>query len=218
MIVVAIDGTGVFDDAQYRREMRHSFVSYISQNSPFRHVRYWRGPAVEGSDCPFLVSEAYTWVDMLRTEDREGVLLAGYSRGAACVVAIAQRLQSDDVRVNAMMLFDCVDRAVGIDTARIPNNVDEVLHVRRSPLARSRESFSNSGTVSSAPTVYNEHFFMGTHGAMGGVPWHNYYEDLYIHEGGLDGATAITFRRDRACAREIWNFIRDDLRRMRFIR
>ncbi|HET8935134.1 MAG TPA: SNF2-related protein [Polyangiales bacterium] len=74
-------------------------------------------------------------------------------------------------RVRAMVLFDAVDRALGIDTAEIPSNVERVVHARRDPYAFSRNSFGNCGVRWHAPTKYELKYFRGTHGAVGGVPW-----------------------------------------------
>ena len=73
------------------------------------------------------------------------ILLTGYSRGAAGAVAIAKKLQRKNLNVNAMLLFDCVDRHLFIDAEVIPNNVENVFHVVRSDASGSRESFGHDG-------------------------------------------------------------------------
>lgn len=241
-LYLGIDGTGTASDSQYRREFRHSFVNHIFHHTPARMKHYIRGPAAtyadfqSGSDTPFLISEGYSFVTLAH-RGSEGVLLSGYSRGAAAVVGVAHRLQGRGIRVAGLMLFDCVDRNPLVDTMEIPTNVDEVIHVMRDPRAESRESFANSGLLASEPTIYNgrpmgggrpgmgpRRYFRGTHGAMGGVPWSAPFgpdphtPDVYIDEGFPDGPTRITFARDLACSTEIWNAIRGDLRRLGFIR
>jgi hypothetical protein len=36
------------------------------------------------------------------------------------VIAVAQRLARENIKVRVMVLFDAVDRAIGIDTTEIP--------------------------------------------------------------------------------------------------
>jgi hypothetical protein len=240
-VLLGIDGTGVWSETDYARDFRHSFVNYIYHHTSARAKRYIRGPAAtladlqSGSDTPFLISEGFTFVELAH-DGHEDVLLTGYSRGAAAVVGVAQRLVGRGIRVTGLMLFDCVDRCpLGVDTMEIPTNVAEVVHVMRDPASESRESFANSGLLASPPTVYNgvrvpsassrghQRRFMGTHGAMGGVPWRSpvggdpHTPDLYIDEGFPDDATRITFARDLACSTEIWSAVRGDLRRLGFI-
>lgn len=90
-------------------------------------------------------------------------------RGGAGVIAVAQRLKEDRRRVHTMMLFDAVDRAIGVDTARIP--LDRVIHARRDAVMESRPSFGNCGTAWGSPTKCEVRLFRGTHGAIGGVHW-----------------------------------------------
>lgn len=242
-ILVGIDGTGTMPTGQYLREFRGSFVHHIYTVSGARKKHYHRGPSATlldlqmGTDTLPYVEEGYEYIHMFREPD-EAVLLTGYSRGAAAVVAVAQRLQQDRVRVAGMMLFDCVDRCPLIDTEVIPSNVDEVIHVSRDDRSMSRESFGHSGTRANPPTIYNgrpqghtvisdpmgrQWAFRGTHGAMGGVPWHR--EGLrgaarggqYIDEGFPDDLTTITYERDLECSTEIWNAVRADLQRLGFI-
>ncbi|NOT48689.1 MAG: hypothetical protein HOP17_13185 [Acidobacteria bacterium] len=151
------------------------------------------------------------------------ILLTGYSRGAAGVVAIAARLQRESpaINVGAMMLFDCVDRQGDIDAEVIPNNVAYVQHVIRSPLSGSRESFSNDGLRYRHPTIFpTAYSFMCTHGGMGGCPWTlgpgQRPTDL-IDEGFPDGMTRITFAGDAAVSSQVWNQCQPFLRTHGFI-
>jgi hypothetical protein len=144
-----------------------------------------------------------------RASGNHDVLLTGYSRGAAGVVAIATKLSRININVKAIMLFDCVDRHVAIDAEIIPRNVGFVRHVVRNPASSSRESFSNDGLSYYPPTVYPHAYqFMCTHGGMGGMPWTpdsgQSMSDL-IDEGGYDGITTITFAQDAAGARRVWS-------------
>lgn len=81
-----------------------------------------------------------------RVEDKAAVLLAGYSRGSAGVIAIAARLAKDKVNVRSLVLFDPVDRAVAIDASEISRNVEHVVYARRAPNAFTPRTFGNCGT------------------------------------------------------------------------
>jgi hypothetical protein len=113
-IFLGIDGTGPLARGEYRSEFRNSFVSYIYRNCPAEHKHYIAGPAAtmwdlqSGSDMPFIISQGYTFIHLVGDLENQPILLAGYSRGAAGVVAVAQRLAGHGARVRAMMLFDCV--------------------------------------------------------------------------------------------------------------
>ena len=222
-ISLGIDGTGPESNSEYATEFAHSFVRRIWWHSPARQRAYLPGPAMLGGATLGLSQRGYRWLTANRRHG-ESVLLSGYSRGAAIAVDIARALEADGIQVHAMMLFDCVDRALDIDSTTIPLNVADALHVRRDPAARSRESFSNAGAISRGSGVrHRQTFFMGTHGALGGVPWVQPVGEpracgRLIDEGGVDGLTTITYERDAECAREGWNWIRPYLVRMGFIR
>ena len=113
-ILLGIDGTGPLPAQEYEREMRNSFVKYIVRNSPATMKRYERGPAMDGFDMAVIAGKAYQFVHLnLAAHPKAPVFLTGYSRGGAGVIAVAQRLAQDGVKVSAMMLFDAVDRAIG---------------------------------------------------------------------------------------------------------
>lgn len=235
-ILLCIDGTGVASDSQYAREMAHSHVRKIWWHSTaapsMKH--YMRGPTVLGSEMLDIVSRGYNYVfDRVRQIERDSpprvieltdlrprVLLTGYSRGAAAIVCVAQRLAAAGISVAAMALFDCVDRAIILDSTRVPPNVEWLIHAMRDDAAGSRESFNHSGTVVSGRTrqpPLSPRRFFGTHGAIGGVPWTGGAGDEYIDEGGVDGATRVTFARDRQCSDEVWRWMRPYLRQQGFL-
>jgi hypothetical protein len=171
-ILYGIDGTGPLSDKTYQADMSRSFVSYIVRNSPARVKRYERGPALDGLDMAIIAAKGYEFIHLQRVAQRKApVFLTGYSRGGAGVIAIAQRLAKDNITVSGMVLFDAVDRAIGIDAAEIPRNVEHVVHARRDPHAFTRDSFSNCGTRWHSPTRCDVGYFRGTHGALGGCPW-----------------------------------------------
>lgn len=220
-LLICIDGTGPFSDREYVREMQHSFVRFIHTHSAWRAPGmnwYRRGPYNAGLAMPMIVGAACSWADMAHlAHPEEKYLLTGYSRGAAAVVAVAQHLERRRLRVSGMVLFDCVDRAVGVDASRVPTNVERLVHVMRSPSAGSRESFGRSGlAVTTSRTNYEYRFFHGTHGAMGGVPAHGGRPGDLIDEGTPDWGTRVTYAEDAEAARNVWRWVHPRLQRLGF--
>jgi hypothetical protein len=211
-LLVGIDGTGPFFNSTYAREFANSFVNRIIRDSRTggQDKRYYRGPIAPGGGLPEAINGGF---DFIRQRRREGnanpILLTGYSRGAMGAVVIAKYLQDENIPVAALLMFDCVDRHARYDAEVIPNNVAKVLHIRRDARAGSRESFDNDGTQHNPPTAYEERFFVGTHGAMGGTPWvmpaGKRPSDL-IDEGGIDGETNVTYAEDGRVSARVWSF------------
>lgn len=225
-ILAGIDGTGADfvpgsgRDARYDTAFADSFVRRICARGGSLSL-YRRGPVGGGGGMVDAVNAAVQHVVRNRaTSPAETVLLTGYSRGAAGVVAAAAQLRSLNIPVRAMMLFDCVDRHIFIDAETIPSNVEFVHHVMRDPLASSRESFGNDGTRWTPPTVYSSKHYMCTHGGMGGTPWiaaTGQNPNDMIDEGGTDGRTRISYRQDAWVSGKIWTEIQDFLATHRFI-
>jgi hypothetical protein len=226
-ILVGIDGTGggAFPtearNARYDRDFANSFVRRLCRTGN-ADIRYFRGPVTLGGGLVDAVNNGYEFV-VARKAANPGapVLLTGYSRGAAGAVAIAQRLQRASINVQAILLFDCVDRHVVIDAEVIPSNVGYVMHVVRDPKSESRESFSNDGLRYRPPTVYPAAYkFMCTHGGMGGTPWQRGATQLpadFIDEGFPDGMTKITFAQDERVSRDVWSFVQPFCRTHGFV-
>jgi hypothetical protein len=177
-ILVGIDGTGeAFNpgadrDAAYDLAFANSFVKQMCDKNP--NSRYFRGPVALGGGLPEAITGGVNYiVAMKRQRPTESVLLTGYSRGAAGVVVVAERLKALKINVDALMMFDCVDRHLAFDADVVPNNVLNVCHVIRDPKGKSRLSFDNDGLRFSPPTNYvlPVRMFMCTHGGMGGTPW-----------------------------------------------
>lgn len=220
-ILVGIDGTGsAFTpgeerDRDYDIAFANSFVSRLCK-PPTRNKRYFRGPVALGGGLVAAITDGYNFITMRHRQDSgEPILLTGYSRGAAGVVSLAGRLKKANINVRAMLLFDCVDRHMFIDAEAIPNNVGYVMHVIRDPRSGSRESFSNDGLRYSAPTVYPAAYtFMCTHGGMGGTPWDatGHSANEIIDEGGVDGATNITYGDDARVSEQVWAFVQPFIR------
>lgn len=226
-ILVGIDGTGsAFNpgatrDAAYDIAFANSFVRRIC-NAGGPHAKYLRGPVALGGGLVDAINTGFAHIQSKQIAGvTDPVLLTGYSRGAAGAVALAAKLKDEGIPVRALLLFDCVDRHLFIDSEEIPNNVHYVMHVVRDPDSSSRESFSNDAMRFRSPTVYPAAYkFMCTHGGMGGCPWVPGPDDTMstlINEGGYDGITNITFERDASVSGHVWRFIQTFIRRHRFI-
>src|SRR5262245_51973299 len=111
-IILGIDGTGPLTDSDYSAAFRLSFMRHLIHANP-RNSMYIRGPFWDGLDLSIMVNQGYTFVHLLKAGNAAmPVLLTGYSRGAAAVMGVAERLRRDGVTVDGMLLFDAVDRAV----------------------------------------------------------------------------------------------------------
>ena len=236
-ILVGIDGTGGGSaptsgrEATYDIEMANSFVHRLCTGQ--QRAKYIRGPVTLGGGLLAAIEMGVQFVVTQRKlAPREPVLLTGYSRGATGVVCIAKRLKNLNIRVQALMLFDCVDRHIAVDAHSIPNNVDYLAHVMRDPKAKSRLSFGNDGLAYSHPTKLSfcKHY-MCTHGGMGGVPWKppqgktmNDYVDEGVGEALMTPVpnmiynyhTNVTFAQDEAVSKQIWRDVQPFLTLHRF--
>lgn len=240
-ILVGIDGT---DDSWILNEERNRRYDHDFENSFVRKLchgktngRYYRGPLADGG---YLWQSVDGGVDFIKTKKSvlpdEPVLLTGYSRGALGVVVIAQRLKDLNIKVRALMMFDCVDRHVAYDASVIPDNVEFVCHVIRNPAARSRATFGNDGMKYNPRTTNYPQatMYMCTHGGMGGCPW-------VIPKGGdandlIDEGTAealaspvrnepfwtyktnVTYAQDKAISRDVWTDVQPFLTTHGFFR
>lgn len=222
-ILLGIDGTGEVSNTAYGESFNESFVRRITRGSRIdeQNKRYLRGPIAPGGGLLGAIGQGHAFVlNRYRQSGGDSVLLTGFSRGAAGVIVVAERLQREGIQVTAMLLFDAVDRHIVIDAQWIPNNVVRVLHLRRDPRARSRESFGNCGTNWSRPTVYEERFFVCTHGAVGGTYWKpkqgQSLNDLVV-EGFPDGKTAVTFAADKKASEAVWAYVNFNFRKQFYL-
>lgn len=169
-MLIAVDGTGPWDNEDYAKEMKESFVSRIVRDSTQEHKIYFRGP--EGAGLIKITSPAVlAWgIEWRYKKGDPIVFLTGYSRGAATVINAATLLKAKNIPVEAMFLFDAVDRTTLLEAETIPSNVKHCYHAIRSSEAQSRWYFGNCGLVSQNGTLKPEPFFT-THGGMGGTPW-----------------------------------------------
>lgn len=239
---------GAARDREYDISFANSFVRRIC-NAAGTRARYFRGPVALGGGLPEAIEGGFQFIMQRRgyrppstpsafladgfgfarpgsmasaaAAGGEDILLTGYSRGAAGVVALAKRLKDANVPVRALLLFDCVDRHLAIDADVIPNNVGHVMHVIRDSRSSSRESFDNDGLRYTPPTVFPKAYsFMCTHGGMGGCPWippRGVPDTALIDEGGVDGITTITYQQDARVSQQIWGYIQPFMREHGFI-
>ena len=176
-MIVCIDGTGPDSDAQYAKEMGNSFVSQISKAPG---AVYYRGPTLTGKEVSSIADRAVG--DALKLyKQKKPVMIAGYSRGGCASIVTCSRLKAQNIRVDALFLFDAVDMQtseMGLSQI-IPNNVNFVAHARtardylffaKNPV-KSRFYFYNTGRWLAGEGTHEEKSFTGTHGAAGGVPW-----------------------------------------------
>lgn len=178
-MIVAIDGTGPDSDVEYLREMGGSFCNQICTQAP--KSKYFRGPTLTGSETSAIADRAVDAVLALRSGGGEPLMLAGYSRGGCAAILTAKRLKDRGLSVHSLFLFDAVDMQVstlGLSQI-IPDNVERVAHARsarslkfwaRNPV-KSRFYFYNTGRWLAGSGHREERSFVGTHGAVGGVPW-----------------------------------------------
>lgn len=218
IILAGIDGTGgeaipgSGRDARYDIDFANSFVTKIARVAK-PGFGYWRGPVMLGGGLMGAINGAFNFIEqkVRTTRGMTSVLLTGYSRGGAGVVSVAKKLKDAGIDVSAMLLFDPVDRYLFADAEVIPTNVKNVLHLTRDSKSGSRESFSNDAMrYHPSSTKLDAYKFMCTHGGLGGVPWTiptgGKSTDI-IDEGGVDGATNITYGEDKSMSDFIWNFI-----------
>jgi hypothetical protein len=145
-----------------------------------RFKLYRRGPdafalpakVVEPAGVATLVSHLWNGGD-------QQIFMAGYSRGGAIVIHTAALLKSmktkdgKPIQVEALFLFDAVDRAVQLNAKTIPSNVRNCYHAMRDRRTMSRETFGNCGlsAESSKTNLVKRNDFYTTHAGMGGVLW-----------------------------------------------
>jgi hypothetical protein len=218
---VTIIGAG--RNNKYDKDFKDSFVSRICRKRPEPNKKYLRGPVQLGGGLVSAISDATDFVIERFQVNKEPVLLTGYSRGAAGAVCVAKKLRERNIYVKAMLLFDCVDRHLFVDAAVIPDNVENVHHVRRDPTTNSRNFFSNDGRIfAGMKGKYTEESYFCTHGAMGGVPWKpepGQRMSDFVDEGieskilawqGLDwkGRTNVRFEQDARFSKLVWREVK----------
>jgi len=221
IIFGGVDGTGVWNDPEYKQTFRYSFVKTLWRNWSYGPRHYERGPVtIDNALHHSTFASAYaTYLHVTSNwvVGESAVFLAGYSRGAAAVIEVAKWLESAYIPVECLILYDPVDRTGGVglpwqDTP-IASTVKTVIFAKRSVWSSSRENtMGNCGLVmwNGEPTPYK--IFPGTtHGGMGGVPWPKPPDKQwgdFIDEGGIDGLTHVSYAQDRIGSAEVqqWSF------------
>ena len=177
-----IDGTGVSDDEEYKKEFTKSFCRTLA-NQLGAAAYYERGPSTWGFETAPEALRAFTWLMSSNAKDPElKLMLAGYSRGGSAVIMVAQMLENLSIPVHSMFLFDPVARHVYPGGEVIPGNV------AFSRIARRDQSLGfvlkYEGAVSDADRLGDTSnpirpakVFKGSHGALGGVGWKFVTED-----------------------------------------
>lgn len=198
-ILVGIDGTGDVLDSDYKPNFDNSFVSQIVRGSNAKYKHYVRGPGFDGADMFGYSGEAVEFIHLASsTAPNTRILLTGYSRGGAGVVDVARKLKQRGLMVDAMVLFDPVDRSPTSDAYDVPTNVLHMVKAMRSTMTLSRISFNNCATSWHLPTKCVQRFFWATHGGLGGCPWvaePGVPAGTLIHEGfyGEPALTAVMY-------------------------
>lgn len=126
-----VDGTGPKDPAAYQQEMAGGFCKGLEKRC---RGQYWRGPTDAGFETTDIAAEVVSAVRAWHGARRPGdkLLMAGHSRGGAAVIFAAQQLQDDGIDVDAMFLYDAVDRTLNRrDAQKIPANVLRCYHALR---------------------------------------------------------------------------------------
>lgn len=219
-IVVGIDGTGPMSNDRYAADFANSFVRRICTRGNAANKRYSRGPITPGGGLPQSINRSYSFITARRggAGRNEPILLTGFSRGGLGVLVVADMLRRDGISVTAMLLFDAVDRHLGYSAARVPDNVLNVFHARRSRAAGSRESFGNCGTQWNRQTTnYVEQFFRCTHGAVGGTPQSNPARPNDFVSEVPDGRTNVTFADNVRISAQVWAAVQPFINRYNFI-
>lgn len=130
-MIFVIDGTGQADPAAYTREMADGFCARLVRKAK---GRYWRGPTLSGWETADIARHVKEAVVQWKGAAAQGekLFLAGHSRGGAAAIFAAQALKPHGIEIDAMFLFDAVDRTVNFRSAQsIPGNVRMCFHAMR---------------------------------------------------------------------------------------
>jgi hypothetical protein len=155
--------------------MKGSFVSQIFDQSVEARRLYLRGPTAFGTEVDGIANAVARFVLRSLDDGDRKIVLAGYSRGGAAIVVAANRLNPElrrrGIRIEAIFLFDAVDRDRYTDSSTVPDCVSIAYHALRSPAVGSRNYFGNAAAVAAPPAILHQKWFAGTHAALGGLPW-----------------------------------------------
>jgi len=117
MFCLIIDGTGVADDDAYNKDMKNGFCRQLSSELSNNAV-YHRGPTLPGAET-YGIAAMMLSQNWPRIRSASPLFLAGHSRGGASVISIAFMLRDRNVDVEAMFLFDAVNRTQPVTAIRL---------------------------------------------------------------------------------------------------
>ena len=127
-----VDGTGDADDEVYLTVMSDGFCDRMRKQ--FKG-RYFRGPTRYDwtISTESIANDVYKEIMKDVHLGKQPLFLAGHSRGGAAVIRVAQDLKKRKHAVDAMFLFDAVDRTGPFTRSveLIPSNVKVAYHARR---------------------------------------------------------------------------------------
>jgi thioesterase domain-containing protein len=139
-----VDGTGPIFDDDYAVSMAGSHCAVLAHlNRPDSF--YYRGPSplsaikTTGGTADRVyqkvMQEEFPSALLApgqRQKPKSKIFLIGYSRGGAAVVRVAQMLDRFEIPVEAMFLFDAVDRTIFLPSVEtVPGNVRRCFHAMR---------------------------------------------------------------------------------------
>ena len=128
-MIFIVDGTGPTDEREYAADMAKSFCKQLSESTKHRSI-YERGPhGMLGLDTDEIAHRVAIMVSAMPKGEK--IFLCGYSRGGAAVITAAWSVRPREI--DAMFLFDAVDRAEGTMAKTIPANVRVAYHAMRNP-------------------------------------------------------------------------------------
>ncbi len=180
-MLILIDGTGDWDDPTYERDFENSFLNRLRRNYT-GSVRYWRGPWLVDVNSAETRGEVLSYLRSLGSAIHQ-VIIAGYSRGGAIAISVANYLHEHNLnppalnnigtfQIPLLLLFDAVNRSSTLEnTEYIPPIVQNCLHAKRDPRVLSRWYFGNCASNPDPAVNYRETQFFCTHAGMGGTPW-----------------------------------------------
>ncbi len=207
-----IDGTGPYSQEEYDLAMARSFCWQIEVKLRSYPAVYVPGPGNAGGTTRLKAHDGVkAIIDSRKRGNTKRLYLAGYSRGGATVIQMAKFLKHQTREViQAMFLFDPVDRDVFLDGSGIPTNVRNVYVIYRDQTIEevdtpwkpnwgfgerpdydiyARKWMGNCKIVAKDTRATNvrETIITGaSHGAVGGSPW----TDRAADEAATDSAAA----------------------------
>ncbi|HOB92466.1 MAG TPA: hypothetical protein PK306_12715 [Aquabacterium sp.] len=192
-----VDGTGPLFDADYAVEMAGSHCNVLHHlNRP--DAFYFRGPSLLSAlkntggiaDKVMLKLLEVEFPAALlapgqRQPPRSPIFLAGHSRGGAAVVLVAQMLDRIGVPVEAMFLFDAVDRTMSLASVEtVPKNVRRCFHALRNEGAEVVMAHETTRLWKAVEAAPGYAALRALHKSSGSGPW----EQFLVFRAGTDAA------------------------------